>query len=276
MNRRKKLSMLLWVLSIMAPVGVYAQQAITHGGKKPQANQQQPPKKSGKSREAILKDLCNDMVYVEGGDFLMGDSSRYFRNKDDGDFKAEYTLQFVKVSSFYIGRYEVTQEEWKAVMGTNPSYFKGAKRPVEQVSWFDCQTFIKKLNTITGMKFRLPKEAEWEYAASGGLKSKGYNYAGSNNLNDVTWTFKNSGCKTHVVGQKLPNELRLYDMCGNVSEWCQDTYGGWISEGKHVSGRAVRGGSWLHWPHYVINRESWTPDTRNKDIGLRLVLDRKD
>lgn len=252
---------------VVLSVPLYSQHAILHGGKKQQTTLQK--KKPGKSRDVILKNLFNNMVYIEGGSFLMGDSSIYIY---DGQYGAEFTPQHENVSSFYICRYEVTQEEWQVVMGTNPSKFKGNKKPVENVSWYDCQTFIQKLNEITDMKFRLPTEAEWEYAASGGQKSNGYTYAGSNNLNLVAWTYDNSGQKTHEVGGKSPNELGLYDMCGNASEWCKDTYGAWIDGGETVSGRAVRGASWLHWGHYIINRKSWTPDARTEDIGLRLAL----
>ncbi len=155
------------------------------------------------------------------------------------------------LSSFSIGQTEVTQELWKAVMGNKPSKFKGDKRPVENVSWNDCQKFLKKLNEITGKHFRLPTSAEWQYAARGGNKSKGYNYSGSDNLYEVAWYHKPSlnpgnignGDETHPVASLRPNELGLYDMSGNVWEWCQDTYwmdgsmyyacgGGWDSEAK--------------------------------------------
>ena len=115
-----------------------------------------------------------------------------------------------------IGKYEVTQALWKAVMENNPSGFKGDNLPVECVSWYDCQKFISKLNRITGKKFRLPTEAEWEYAARGGKKSRGYQYSGSNNISDVAWYIINSGDKTHAVGTKQGNELGIYDMSGNV------------------------------------------------------------
>ncbi|MBR0324280.1 MAG: SUMF1/EgtB/PvdO family nonheme iron enzyme, partial [Bacteroidales bacterium] len=125
------------------------------------------------------------------------------------------------MSTFYIGKYEVTQAEWKAVMGTNPSRHKGDNLPVENVTWFDCQEFIRKLNELTGKQFRLPTEAEWEYAARGGKHSYGAKYAGDNDIDNVAWYGDNSNNTTHPVGLKRPNELGLYDMTGNVQEWCQ-------------------------------------------------------
>ncbi len=274
MNRTKSLYWLLCVLIILAPAGLNAQQAITHGGKKPQANQQQPKKKSGRSRETILKYLCNNMVYVEGGTFTMGDTS------EQGN-PTEKPAHQVTVSSFSIGKYEVTQEEWQAVMGNNPSRFKGAKRPVEEVNWNDCQEFIRKLNAMTGKRFRLPTEAEWEYAARGGNRSIGYKYAGSNNLERVAWYNSNSVKTTHDVGQKTPNELGLYDMSGNVWEWCQDWYGSYGSNNQtnptgpsSGSCRVARGGSWFNDAEYcrVLIRIIDRPDGAGSLLGLRLAL----
>jgi formylglycine-generating enzyme required for sulfatase activity len=140
------------------------------------------------------------------------------------------------VSSFNIGKYEVTQGQWKAVMGDNPSRFKsGDNYPVENVSWNDVQDFLSRLNALTGKNYRLPRETEWEYAARGGNSSRGYKYSGSANINDVAWYDGNSGERTHPVGTKAPNELGIYDMSGNVKEWCQD------AEGSY---RVYRGGCW--------------------------------
>ena len=164
----------------------------------------------------IIAELVNNMVYVAGGTFQMGDWSSGVLN--------EVPAHNVTLSSFYIGKYEVTQEQWQAVMGSNPSYFKGAKRPVENVSWGDCQVFIRRLNLLTGKKFRLPTEAEWEYAARGGNKSRGYTCSGSNTIGVVAWSLSNSNDKTHEVATKAPNELGIYDMSGNVWEWCEDWY----------------------------------------------------
>ena len=139
----------------------------------------------------------------------------------------------VTLSSYSIGQTEVTQELWEAVMGDNPSYYTGsANLPVEQVSWYDCQRFISNLNKLTGKTFSLPTDAEWEYAARGGNKSKDYKYSGSDNVNDVAWYNDNSGNTPHVVGTKSANELGIYDMSGNVWEWCQDYYGEYSSEAQ--------------------------------------------
>ncbi len=184
-------------------------------------------------------------------------------------------------------KYEVTQELWHAVMGSNPSGFTSANgytydqyRPVESVSWEDCQEFISKLNQMTGKTFRLPTEAEWEYAARGGNKSKGYKYAGSNTLGNVAWYDGNSGSTTHPVGQKTPNELDLYDMSGNVLEWCQDWYGDYGSGSQtnpmgpsYGSDRVFRGGSWENSARNcgVSGRFLFSPNQHCTNLGLRLA-----
>ena len=187
----------------------------------------------------------------------------------------------VTLSSYYIGETEVTQELWEAVMGDNPSYFKKDDRPVEMVSWNDCQEFIGKLNRLTGKHFRLPTEAEWEYAARGGNRSKEYKYSGSNNLEEVAWYEGNSEDHTRSVGTKQPNELGLYDMSGNVWEWCADWYGGYSSEvqtnptgPRSGSGRVNRGGSWRSGACICrsSNRDGSAPDYRGNYLGLRLAL----
>lgn len=185
---------------------------------------------------SIFDQLAADMVYVES---------------DSG--------------SFYICKYEVTQRLWTEVMNDNPSEMQGDDLPVEQVSWNDCQRFIEKLNTLTGKTYRLPTEAEWEYACRGGKKSKGYKYSGSNDIDKVAWYDGNSENKSHPVGQKMPNELGLYDMSGNVWEWCQD---------MHEGTGMCRGGSWIH------NAQNCDPSLPNEtpqafyinSLGLRLAI----
>ncbi|MDD5979159.1 MAG: formylglycine-generating enzyme family protein, partial [Bacteroidales bacterium] len=218
-----------------------------------------------------------EMVYVEGGSFDMGATTEQGSDADGN----EYPVHSVTLSDYYIGKCEVTQELWEAVMGSNPSYFKGAQNPVERVIWNDCQNFIKKLNSLTGRTFRLPTEAEWEYAARGGNQSLHYKYSGSNNIFDVAWHDGNSGDKTHAVGTKTANELGIYDMSGNVWEWCSDWYGGY-SAGAQTnpqgpssgSYRVLRGGGWFYNARCcrVSYRISHAPEYSSSDNGLRLVL----
>ena len=216
-----------------------------------------------------------EMVAVKGGTFTMGGTS-----EQGGDAESDETTHSVTLSDYYIGKFEVTQELWEAVMGSNPSDSKGNKLPVEEVSWDDCQTFIRKLNSLTGANFRLPTEAEWEYAARGGNRSRGYKYSGSNNINDVAWYKDNSGSNTHAVGTKSPNELGIYDMSGNVYEWCQDWFGSYGSGSQtnpqgpsSGSYRVIRGGSWYHYAQYCVSdRDVHYPGNGNIDVGLRLVL----
>ena len=219
------------------------------------------------------------MIKVEGGTFRMGATSEQINYDDD-----EKPVHSVTLSDYYIGETEVTQELWAAVMGSNPSEFTGNdQRPVERVSWDDCQEFIEKLNSLTGKQFRLPTEAEWEYAARGGKYSRGYNYSGSNKANEVAWYYGNSGSKTHPVKTKKANELGLYDMSGNVFEWCNDWYDDNYyrnspqtnptgpSRGEN---RVLRGAGWniSSWSVRVSDRHSHTPDIRFRNFGLRLAL----
>ena len=224
-----------------------------------------------------------DMIRVEAGTFTMGATAEM---KDPSD-KEKPTHRVTLTKDYYIGKYEVTQALWKAVMGNNPSMFKGDNLPVEQVSWKDCQKFLSKLNRITGKTFRLPTEAEWEYAARGGNKSRGYQYSGSNNLSDVAWYSGNSDSdnseyeyETHAVGTKQPNELGIYDMSGNVREWCQDWYGKYNSSSQvnptganSGSYRVGRGGSWSCTAGNCRSsyRDDYAPGY-GYNLGLRLVL----
>ena len=227
-----------------------------------------------------VEELGAMMVRVEGGSFIMGCRS----GRDSDCFGNEKPAHRVQVGSFEIGKYEVTQALWQAVMGENPSHFKGcAECPVEQVSWDDAQTFLAKLNALTGQQYRLPTEAEWEYAARGGQQSHGYQYAGSNNPDSVAWHRNNSGDRTHPVGQKQPNELGLCDMSGNVFEWMQDCWNGnyrgapgdgraWERGG--CSRRVVRGGSWYYGPLLqprLAFRYGDPPDTQTLNLGFRLA-----
>ena len=166
---------------------------------------------------------------------------------------------------YYLGETQVTQDLWWAVMGNNPSLFKDEKRPVEKVSWIDCQKFLDKLNTMSGKKFRLPLDIEWVYAAMGGSMGRGYEYSGSNNINDVGWFTKNSGGQSHPVKTKKANELGLYDMSGNVLEWCEDAVG---------SNRVIRGGSWADNATCcsVGYRGEHSPSYRSNTLGFRLAL----
>jgi len=176
----------------------------------------------------------------------------------------------VTLSSFSIGETEVTQELWQAVMGSNPSYFKGPKFPVTSVSWEDCQTFIRELNLLTGRHFRLPTEAEWEYAARGGQKSNHTKYAGSSAIGNVAWYAGNSVSQPHAVATKSANELGLYDMSGNVEEWCQDLKGTY----SYSSYRMCRGGSWFIGARFcrVSYRGCKDPSDRKGYLGLRLAF----
>ena len=225
----------------------------------------------------VKNGITIDMIKVEAGTFMMGATSEMQNPWDDEKPVREVIL----TNDYYIGKYEVTQSLWQAVMGTNPSYFKGDNLPVEQVSWDNCLEFISKLNSLTGRKFRLPTEAEWEYAARGGRKSRGYQYSGSFNISDVAWYNGNSGNKIHPVGMKQANELGVYDMSGNVCEWCQDWYGSYVSSSQtnplganSGSFRVCRGGSWYFDTGNCRSsfRSRGNPDTRSRYLGFRLVL----
>ncbi|MBO5956493.1 MAG: PEGA domain-containing protein [Bacteroidales bacterium] len=231
-----------------------------------------------------VKGVTFTMIAVEGGTFKMGaqssDSGGDNYDSEAGD--RESPVHDVTLSSYYIGETEVTQELWQAVMGSNPSNFSGyPQRPVETVSWYDCKEFVTKLNELTGENFRLPTEAEWEYAARGGNRSKGYKYSGSNTIGNVAWYDSNSGNETHDVKTKQANELGIYDMSGNVWEWCQDWYGSYSSGSQTnptgpTSGsiRVSRGGSWYYYAKIcqISDRSYSLPDYMFYYLGLRLSL----
>ncbi len=206
-----------------------------------------------------------EMVRVDGGSFIMGS---YNGESNEQPVHSE------TVGTFYIGRTEVTQKLWSAVMGSNPSSFRGEHLPVESVSWYDCQEFVERLSRLTGRIFRLPTEAEWEYAARGGSKSKGYTYSGSEDVYRVAWYSDNSGGTTHPVGLKLDNELGIFDMSGNVWEWCSDNYSSSYSQPRNSSSRVHRGGGWNYAAAYcrVANRYYYAPGNRYYYLGLRLAL----
>ena len=273
---------ILTLLLMLCPIGMAAQSTITRNKPKPAVTKPKPAAKpkakpaprrnsSTTGLSAELNKLINNMVYVSGGTFIMG-------GDDSSD---QMPTHSVTLSSYYICKYEVTQVLWRAVMGSNPSNFKGNNLPVENVSWYDCQTFIKRLNSYTGRNFRLPTEAEWEFAARGGNNSRHYKYSGSNYIGDVAWYTDNSGCRTHPVGTKQTNELGLYDMSGNVWEWCSDWFGSYSSYSQSNptgpnsgSFRVHRGGFWRYNARYcrTPERSSKTPDYCVNYIGLRLVL----
>ncbi len=244
-----------------------------------------PAPATGTNKTFTVKGVSFTMVYVEGGTFTMGATSEQGSDAYDN----EKPSHSVTLSSYYMGETEVTQALWQAVMGSTPSYNGGwtseygvgNNYPAYRVSWEDCQTFISRLNSLTGQQFHLPTEAQWEYAARGGNKSRGYKYSGSNDVGSVAWYTDNSGSKTHPVKTKSPNELGLYDMSGNVWEWCSDWYGSY-SGGSQTnptgassgSYRVNRGGSWLNSARYCrsSNRFDYTPSLRYGSLGLRLSL----
>jgi formylglycine-generating enzyme required for sulfatase activity len=221
-----------------------------------------------------VKGVSFKMVAIKGGTFEMGSNDGYSDEKP---------VHSVTVSDFYMGETEVTQALWKSVMGTNPSNFKGDNLPVETVSWNDAKEFITKLNRLTGKNYRLPTEAEWEYAAGGGLTNR-TKWAGTNtesSLGSYAWYGSNSNSQTHPVGTKSPNGLGLFDMSGNVWEWCSDWKGDYSSGGQtnpqgpaSGSGRVLRGGSWGISPSgcRVAYRNHNTPDYRNVSLGFRVAL----
>jgi len=215
------------------------------------------------------------MVFVKGGCFQMGNTF------GDGDSN-EKPVHEVCVDGFYMAKYEVTQKEWQEVMGNSPSYFKGCDNcPVEQVIWNDAQEYINKLNQKTGKRYRLPTEAEWEYAARSGGKSE--KYSGDNDIDTVAWHGYNSGGKTQPVGAKQPNGIGIYDMTGNVWEWVQDWYDSDYYKNSPKDNpkgagsgqyRVLRGGSWssIPWDLRASYRLWYEPTGRDYDIGFRLLL----
>ena len=228
-------------------------------------------------KETLPGGLSFEMILVEGGSFMMG-------SEDSEALDSEKPVHEVTLDSFCIGKFPVTQALWKAVMGNdnNPSYFKGSERPVEMVSWENTQPFFQALQNLAGKSYRLPTEAEWEYAARGGNKSQGYQYAGSNKLKEVAWYRENSHSETKIVGLKYSNELGIYDMSGNVWEWVEDqwhkNYEGaptdgstWVDREENAA-RVLRGGTWAYDPQdcRCSVREFIAPQGRYRLNGFRL------
>lgn len=232
---------------------------------------------TGTIQTITIGNVSFNMIRVDGGTFTMGATKKMGSDA----YAEEKPAHKVTLSPYYIGETEVTQGLWEAVMGSNPSYFNSINRPVEGLSWDDCQEFIQKLNQKTGRKFRLPTEAEWEYAARGGSKSRGYKYSGSNNIGIVAWYDGSSNNETHNVKTKQANELGIYDMSGSVWEWCQDWYNSYSKDSQtnptgpsSGSIRVLRGGSWSDDARYcrVTTRYCYSPFFQEKYFGLRLVL----
>lgn len=234
-----------------------------------------------RSAKAAADGIMANMVRVDGGTFYMGnDFSSY------GGYEEEGPAHKVTLDPFYICKYEVTQQEWEAIMGKNPSTYtdNGAKRPVETISWEDCQVFVRWLSKLTGKHFRLPTEAEWEFAARGGNKSKGYRFSGANEVFEVACVLNPGFKATQEVGMLRPNELGLYDMTGNVMEFCSDYYGGYSPKdqvnpkGADSSAdwsRVTRGGGWFSADHncHVTFRGSEQQKQRSNGVGLRVVME---
>ena len=230
-------------------------------------------------KDQIIRTAVDAMVWVEGGTFTLSAMPEL----GDSVTNNEKPSHIVTLSGYYISKYEVTQELWYAVMESNQGSFEGKSLlPMASVSWEDCQTFIRKLNKLSGKHFRLPTEAEWEYAARGGNLSRGYKYSGSNTLDNVAWNKNNSDNMPHPVGTKSPNELGLYDMSGNVHELCQDWYGEYRdSPQTNPTGptdptlgpfRVVRGGAWYDtWGCCVAIRDGFRQSSARYHIGLRIA-----
>ena len=222
-----------------------------------------------KQRTITVAGQSFTMVFVEGGSFLMGST----------EGRDTFPVHPVTVSSFWIGQTQVTQALWKAVTGSNPAHFHGDLLPVETVTLSECHAFIDRLNTLTGLTFRLPSEAEWEYAARGGQQTHGYSFAGSNEIDDVAW-YDNVD-RPQPVAQKKPNELSIYDMSGNVCEWCEDIYEPYTEAAQidpHGASKGsyhlARGGGWNRGGHMckVYDRGNYRPEYASNAVGLRLVL----
>ena len=210
------------------------------------------------------------MVRVDGGKYTMGATGETGIGAGD----EEKPPHEVFVRTFLIGQTPVTQELWTAVMGSNPSKYQGKDHPVESVSWNDCQEFVKQLNLLTGQSFRLPNEEEWEFAARGGLQSQGFTFARSNDIRQEAWYEATSGTTPQPVATKAPNELGLYDMSGNIFEWCHNNFYRYDTPSNPTTGKTRRGGGWNSSPKNcrVSFRYDNEPDKRSQIIGMRLAI----
>lgn len=230
---------------------------------------------------ASMSRLMEEMISVEGGSFSMGSNSEKASS-------AEKPAHKVTLDGFRMGKFELSQELFQEVMGWNNSYFPGKGRPVNNISWLNIQLFIERLNEMTGKRFRLPTEAEWEYAAKGGKLSKGYLYSGSDAIDEVAWYAGNSKRRAHPSGKKKPNELGLYDMTGNLWEFCHDDakmrpypdeaqanpVEGSFEKPYSATAKITRGGGYEfdEDESLVFRRDGATPNVRLPDIGFRLVM----
>ncbi len=262
------------------------------------ANYNQIPKHLLKFKVKVrtLSDLSLPLVFVRGGTFTMGNTE----HADNNIISDEVPTHTVTLSDFYISQYEITQDIWVTIMGSNPSFFLGDSLPVDNISLNEARQFAFKLSQMTGFTYRLPTESEWEYAAKGGFKSQNYKYPGGDNIEEVGWTKSNSQKTTHQVGLKKPNELGIYDMCGNVYEWCSDIYGeyptedvinptgvtdnkvtifrgnAWITITGGTVYHVIRGGSWTNSNHncYTTKRDNKSTNHKRYNFGVRLVREK--
>lgn len=279
----KIISKFLPVVAIMAGLMMFScEKEVNNNGNQsgstptPTPTPPPPPSPSGNVDSITVNGVTFKMVKVEGGTFMMGTPS-----SDAEAYSNEMPQHSVTLSEYYIAETEVTQALWQAVMGSNPSHFKFPDRPVEEISWNDCKTFIEKLNQLTDKQFRLPTEAEWEYAARGGGNSHGYKFSGSDNVDDVAWYTDNCGGETHAVKTKAANELGLYDMTGNVLEWCSDWMAAYTADTvSNPQGpaagfkRVLRGGSLYNDARRlrVTRRSEYNPTFTDYSVGFRLAL----
>ena len=220
------------------------------------------------AQKEVITDILRSMVYIPYNHYWMG-------NDDETSYPDEQPEHYVEINAFRISKYEVTQYEWYTIMGYNPSTYKGDNLPVTDISYHECEDFIKKLKKLSGVSFKIPNETQWEYAAKGGQYFNGYNhFSGSDNSYNVGWTEENSGGYPHPVGMKSSNELGLYDMTGNVWEW---TCSGWCdgyNAKRDYSCNVIRGGSYELDARKArnTNRRHTTRDKKFKSLGLRLVI----